>query len=114
MRLAADGRTPVIDARSYSMVIAFAACISIGFGGGIVCLMTVLSNYFGTRAFASLSGLAIAINTGCSVLAPIIGGRLYDQGHGYGGTFYALAIWCFVGAVVLFVMRPPRKDPKRN
>jgi hypothetical protein len=29
-------------------------------------MMATLSNYYGTRAFASLAGLAIAINTGVS------------------------------------------------
>jgi MFS family permease len=103
------GLVLVVDARSYASLVGFAVCIGIGFGGGVVCLMAVLSNYFGTRAFASLSGLAVAINTGCSVVAPIVGGWLYDKGFGYGGTFYTLAIWCFAGATVLFLMRRPRK-----
>lgn len=104
------GLVLVVDARSYATLVAFSTCLGIGFGGGVVCLMAVLSNYFGTRAFASLSGLAVAINTGCSVIAPIVGGRLFDKGYGYGGTFYVVATWCFVGAVVLFMLRAPRKN----
>jgi MFS family permease len=107
------GLVLVVDARTPFLVFAFATCLGIGFGGGVVCLMAVLNNYFGTRVFASLSGLAIAINTTLSVIAAFVGGRLYDQGHGYDATFYATAIWCFVGATVLFVMRPPRKSPKQ-
>jgi MFS family permease len=103
------GLVLIVDARSYSMLVAFAMCLGIGFGGGVVCLMTVLSNYYGMRAFASLSGIAVAINTGFSVIAPWVGGYLFDKGLGYGGTFYTVAVWCFVGAAVLFVLRPPRK-----
>jgi hypothetical protein len=69
--------------------------------------MTVLGNYYGTRVFPSLSGLALAINTTFSALTPYVGGWLYDSGRGYGGAFYVLAAWCFVAALVLFVMRRP-------
>jgi MFS family permease len=97
----------VVDARSASQLFMFAACLGIGFGGSLVCLMTVLGNYYGMRVFASLSGLALAINTTFSALTPYIGGWLYDSGRGYGGAFYGLAAWCFLAAVVLFVMRRP-------
>ena len=83
--------------------------IGIGFGGGVVCMMTVLGNYFGMRPFASLSGVAIAINTGCSVIAPWVGGYLFDKGAGYGSTFYTVAAWCFAGAAVLFLLKQPRR-----
>jgi hypothetical protein len=32
---------------------------------------------------------------------------LFDQGLGYGVTFYFLAAWCFIGAVVLCFTRRP-------
>lgn len=103
------GLVLIVNARSYEMLVTFSICIGIGFGGGVVCMMTVLSNYFGMRVFASLSGGAIAINTGFSVVAPWVGGYLFDKGAGYGGTFYTVAVWCFVGAIVLFVLRRPRR-----
>jgi OFA family oxalate/formate antiporter-like MFS transporter len=99
-----------VDARSSVQVFTFATCIGIGFGGGVVCLMAIVSNYFGTQPFASLAGLAVAVNTTGSAIAPILGGRLYDQGYGYSASFYVLAVWCFIAAVVLFVMRPPARD----
>ena len=101
------GLALVVNARSHESVLAFATCMGIGFGGGVVCLMAVLSNYFGTRAFASLAGLAVAINTTLSAIAPYVGGWLYDSGHGYGSSFYFLSAWCVAGGTVLFVLRPP-------
>jgi len=98
----------VVNAHSHASVLAFATCLGIGFGGGLVCLMTVLSNYFGTRAFASLSGLAVALNTTLSALTPYVAGWLYDSGRGYAGTFYLLSGWCLLGGLVLFMLRPPR------
>src|SRR5882672_10684783 len=103
------GLVLIVDARSYAMLVAFSACVGIGFGGGVVSMMTVLGNYFGMRPFASLSGVAIAINTGFSVIAPWVGGYLFDKGTGYGGTFYTVAAWCFLGAIVLFVLKRPQK-----
>jgi MFS family permease len=97
----------VVNAHSHASVLAFAICLGIGFGGGLVCLMTVLSNYFGTRAFASLAGLAVAINTTLSAVTPYVAGWLYDSGRGYGSSFYFLSGWCFIGGLVLFILRPP-------
>jgi hypothetical protein len=42
-----------------------------------------------------------------SALAPYIAGFLFDHGYGYGGTCYFLAGWCFLGALVLFLIRRP-------
>jgi MFS family permease len=101
------GLVVVVNAHALWQVFLFATCLGIGFGGGLVCLMAVLSNYYGTRAFATLAGLAIAINTTLSAIAPKVAGRLFDQGVGYGVNFYFLASWCFLGAIVLFFMRRP-------
>jgi len=99
----------VIDARGTLQLFAFAASLGIGFGGGVVCLMAVLSNYYGTKVFASLAGLAVAVNTLSSVFAPYVAGWLYDRGYGYAGSFMTFSIWCLIGAVVLFVVRPPSR-----
>jgi hypothetical protein len=42
-------------------------------------------------------------------IAPYVAGRLYDSGYGYQRVFYTLAVWCGVGAIVLFVMKIPIK-----
>jgi MFS family permease len=102
------GLVLIVDARTPLLVNAFATCLGIGFGGGVVCLMTVLGNYYGLKVFALLSGIAIAINTTLSALAPYIAGFLFDHGYGYAGTCFFLAGWCFLGALVLFVIRRPQ------
>ena len=72
--------------------------LGMGFGGGLVAMMATLSNYYGTSVFPSLSGLAIAINTGICSLAPIIAGRMYDAGLGYSAyAFWVIAAWCIAG-----------------
>jgi MFS family permease len=104
------GLVLVVDARSTLLLVAFAVCIGIGFGGGMVCMMTVLSNYYGVPAFATLSGVAVALNTTLSATTPFVAGWLYDRGFGYASSFYATAAWCFLAGVVLLAMRRPVRD----
>jgi MFS family permease len=101
------GMILAVHAGTMLMLVAVAACLGIGFGGGVVCIASVLSNYYGTKVFASLIGLSLAINTTMGAIAPYVAGRLYDGGYGYQGVFYVLALWCGVGAIVLFVMKIP-------
>ncbi len=104
------GQMIVVQADTPFLLIAVSACLGIGFGGGVVCMAAVLGNYYGTVAFASLTGLAIAINTTMSAITPSVAGWLYDNGHGYYGVFYTLAIWCLAGAILLFLLKPPQKQ----
>jgi MFS family permease len=104
----AAGMLLVIDARSTAQLYLFAACIGSGFGAMIVCLMAVLSNYYGLKAYASIVGLAIAIQTTVSSMAPYLAGLLYDRMHTYTPAFYCVAAICVAGAVTLLLIRPPR------
>jgi MFS family permease len=101
------GMLILVGAREPAAVTIAAVCLGIGFGGGIVAMMATLSNYYGTKAFASIAGLAIAINTGISSLSPIIAGRMYDMGLGYDNAFYLIAAWCIAGGALLAIMKRP-------
>jgi MFS family permease len=104
------GQILVVQADTTALLVAFALCMGIGFGGAVVCLAAVLSNYFGTKPFASLIGLAIAVTTTIGAVASFLAGRLYDSGYGYQGIFYTGAIWCIAGAVIMFMIKPPFKN----
>jgi len=108
------GQILVVQADSTGLMVAAAACIGIGFSGGVVCMAAVLSNYFGTKPFASLTGLTIAINTTMGAIAPFVAGRLYDSGYGYEGVFYTIAAWCAAGTVIMFLIKPPFKKQAPN
>jgi len=103
------GAVVFVHASTVPLVYTFAICLGIGFGGGIVCLMAVLGNYYGLKAFALLCGIAIAVNTTLSAVAPWAAGKLFERGYGYVGICYFLAAWCFAGALILFLIRKP--DP---
>jgi MFS family permease len=101
------GQLLVLHADTSVLLIVSASCLGIGFGGGVVCSAAVLSNYYGMKAFAGLIGLTIALNTSFTSIAPSLAGWLYDQGHGYRGIFYAIAVWCILGALILSGLKPP-------
>jgi MFS family permease len=101
------GQLLLVNADTQFLLIAASSCMGIGFGGSVVALAAVLSNYYGIKPFATLAGVAIAINTTFSSITPSAAGWLYDRGYGYAGVFYLLAGWCFLGAVILFFLKPP-------
>jgi MFS family permease len=101
------GMILAVHAGTTLLLVVVATCLGIGFGGGVVCVATVLSNYYGTKVFASLIGLSLAVNTTMGAIAPYVAGRLYDSGYGYQGVFYVLALWCGIGAIVLFMIKIP-------
>jgi MFS family permease len=103
------GLSSVVTAHAVWEMLFSTACLGIGFGGGFVCLMTLVSNYYGTHAFPLLAGTMTAIPTALSALIATVAGRLFDLGVGYGMAFYALAIWCICGAFILTVIHRPAR-----
>jgi MFS family permease len=101
------GQLLALQADTSLLLIVSASCLGIGFGGGVVCSAAVLSNYYGMKAFAALIGLTIALNTSLTSIAPSLAGWLYDRGYGYQGIFNAIAVWCILGTLVLFSVKPP-------
>ncbi len=96
-----------VDATTSASLYLPAICLGSAFASGFVCMMAVLSNYFGVRAFPTVSGIAAAFNTTVGAVAPVLAGWLYDKVGGYGPAFYTAAALCVAGAVVLFLLRRP-------
>lgn len=95
-------------------IYAFAICLGLGFGASVVCMMTVLSNYYGTKVYASVVGVAMAVQTTAGAIAPLVAGHLYDTSTSYATSFYSVAALCLAGAVILLFVKPPLlvKDQK--
>jgi MFS family permease len=87
----------------------YAPVMGIGFGAAQVGSMALLSHFFGTKPFASLSGVGVLIQTGSASIVPILAGAYFDARHTYSLPIYALiALNVFVGAVLFAARRPPR------
>lgn len=83
--------------------------LGIGWGGTLVSMMTVPVNYYGPRAYASLVGIMMAIQTTSSAVAPIVAGYWFDTYGTYAPVFYVLAGMCFLGSCILMLASPPRR-----
>jgi MFS family permease len=103
------GLLVLLDATTPLKLNIYAICIGFGFGGGLVCMMTVLSNYFGSKAYASVIGITLAVQTTIGALASFIAGDLYERQGNYSVAFIGTAILCFAGTLVLFITRPPKR-----
>ena len=87
----------------------YAPVMGIGFGAAQVGSMALLSYFFGTKPFASLSGMGVLIQTGAASIVPILAGAYFDAHHTYTLAIYVLvALNVAVAAVLLAARRPPR------
>ena len=103
------GLLVLIDATTPLKLYIYAICIGAGFGGGLVCMMTVMSNYFGSKAYASVIGITLAVQTTIGASASFIAGDLYEREGSYTLAFIGTAVLCFAGALLLLVIRPPKR-----
>lgn len=83
--------------------------LGFGFGGGLASMFAVLSNYYGSKVFPSIAGLAVAITTCAGALAPPVAGVLYSGSGSYRTAFISIAVWCFAGAVLIAITSRPRR-----
>jgi MFS family permease len=107
--LSGVGMLLIVHATGSAAIYPFAICLGCGFGGMIVCLMAVLSNYYGTRVYPSVVGLALAVQTTFGAIAPIVAGWAYDHYKTYNYCFYFIAVVCFAGVALLLANRPPTR-----
>jgi len=85
----------------------YAICLGIGFGGAVICMMTLISNFYGSKAYASVVGLVLAVQTSASASVPLIAGYIFDGSGSYSVVFYTLATWCSCCAVMVYFTKPP-------
>lgn len=107
------GMLVLLEATTVFRLNVFAVCIGLGFGGGLVCMMTVMSNYFGSKAYASVIGITLAVQTTAGALGSFVAGDLYERLGSYTYAFTGMAVLCFGGTLLLLVIRPPMR-PQRQ
>jgi sugar phosphate permease len=98
-----------VVAVSASALYPYTLLLGIGFGGSVVCVMTLVGNYFGTKPYTSVVGCTMAAQIIGSSAVPVLAGMIFDHYGSYNPVFYALAALCFGCAIVLLFVRPPRK-----
>jgi MFS family permease len=107
LALFAVGLFVVMNATTTISLYVYAVLLGIGWGAALTCLMTLLGNYFGTKAYAGVVGVTIAVQTTVSAVAPSVAGYLFERTGTYGPTVYTIAVLCVIGSFVLLLTKPP-------
>jgi MFS family permease len=97
----------IVNARDLVSLWGFGICLGIGWGGALTCLMTIMANYYGAKAYPATVGMILAVQPTVSSISPALSGYLYDLYGSYAPTLYSLAALCFVSAFLLTRARPP-------
>jgi MFS family permease len=103
------GTILVVNASGAMAIYPFAMLMGFGWGATLVCMMAAPINYFGPKAYPSVIGLWLALQTGIGSLAPIAAGYMFDKYGSYAPVFYAIAGLCFAGSLVLLMATPPKR-----
>lgn len=79
-----------------------------GFGAAFVCLPTILGNYYGARAFASINGIAYPIVAAVQSGATPAAGFLYD----IQGSYFSIIVIGCIGTAIAFIAMLLCQPPK--
>jgi len=94
--------------QTITMVYVF--LILMGFGSGAVrpLLIIIRGRYFGRKAYGSIEGASVLLETPLSLLAPVYAGWTYDTTGSYITAFNLFAGLAAFATFVMFLIRPPR------
>lgn len=105
--LDAIGLMALREARGDATMYTAAAILGVAGSGCMVCMVTLLGNYYGSRAYAAVFGTASAIQSTLGAVAPVAAGYWYDLHGSYGPIFAIVAAWCAGASIVLAFLSPP-------
>ena len=92
---------------SFPMAVLFAVFYGIGFGGRVPLSVAIRAEYFGPRAFATITGLSMAPMFLLQVAAPLFAAAMFDSRNSYVLPFAILTPLGLVGTLCCLVARRP-------
>ena len=92
---------------SLSAAFIFAVAFGIGFGGRTPLTTAIRGDYFGRKAFASITGLSMVPMNFCLLAAPLLTAVYHDARDSYVLPFNVLAGICFLGGVLFLLAKKP-------
>jgi MFS family permease len=97
-----------ISLPSYVLLLILAAIVfGIGFGGRVPLANSIRGDYFGHKAYATVSGIMMVPMSLFMLAAPLYTARVFDMGGGYASSFVVLGVLAFVGALMHFPASAP-------
>ena len=92
---------------SVTMAVLFAVVYGIGFGGRAPLTTAIRGEYFGKRAFATITGISTAPLSALLVVAPLFAATLFDATASYRLAFLILGgLGALSGPLFLFAKKP--------
>ena len=85
---------------------------SIGQGGISVIPQALIADYFGRRAFATISGFRSTIQMIGIIIGPVISGYVYDSTGSYEKAFLGFAVASIVSMFLVLMARHPGAAPR--
>jgi cyanate permease len=85
----------------------YAIFMGTGMGAAYVCMATIIGNYFGAQAFASIMGTIFPIIFLAAAMGPFLAGFCYDRQGSYANAFYGLTALACIGAITVLIAKPP-------
>ena len=85
------GLLVLVNVSSYWMVVPFALCFGIGFGGMLPTRNVLIRDSFGARRFASIYGMMGSVTVGFGIVAPLLVGWSMDLTGSYRPAFLIVA-----------------------
>ncbi len=101
------GVVSLMGARSPVHVHLYSVLMGLGFGSSFIQMPTIIANYFGPGAFASIMGTMSPIYAIFSAMAPFAGGVIYDTAGSYTAAFVGVIALGSIGTVALLAAAPP-------
>jgi MFS family permease len=109
--LAALGALVLAHVTAWWHLIFFVMIYGVGWGGGATAMSIVRADYFGRRAFGTISGMMNMVQMFGLVLGPIFAGFVYDVTESYYLAFMTFGISGALAAVLMLFIRPPHRLP---
>ncbi|MQF48577.1 MFS transporter [SAR202 cluster bacterium AC-647-N09_OGT_505m] len=89
----------------------FVMFYGVGWGGGATTMSIVRAEYFGRRAFGTISGMMNSVQMFGLVLGPVFAGFVYDVTESYYLAFMIFAVSGVLAAILMLFIKPPRRLP---
>ena len=111
----AAGFTLAAFVHSLPMALLFAVVYGIGFGGRNPLTTAIRGDYFGRRAFATITGISMTPLYLFLVAAPLSAAAVYDISGSYRVPFLAIgALGSLSGVLFLFAKKPVLPEPVKS
>lgn len=92
----------------------YAVLMGSGFGASFTCMMAMLGNYYGPKAYPLVLGFTMPFGTIVGAIGPVVAGALYDKYGSYTIVFSGVAAICIASGVMLLFAKPPVKHAGRG